>query len=104
MRLIVDKKNNRNISYHFKNILRNTLIIFSYIVGFSCYALLFLGWTINFKEFTNIVWIAAPILGLVTGLIHMGFIYKGSLICKALVMFIIMFYVFILPLLVAIYN
>ncbi len=105
MKIILDKKPNRNFSYHMKNFFRDILIIFSYTLGFCLYALIYLIWTIDFNNLNYLLnWIVIPILGFILGICHMFFIYKGSLFCKALIMFSIMFYTFILPVVIAFVN
>lgn len=101
MKIIVDKKDKKNLNYHVKNSLRNILIIFSYIVGFSLYSLIYMVWPTKDLCSISYWWIAIPMIGLVTGLLHMLFIYKGSLFCKGIIMFEIMIYVFLLPLIIA---
>ena len=73
------------------------------ISGTWIYAFIFLVWTIDFKNI-NLGWISIPIIGFVLGLIHIIFIYKGSLICKTITMVSILLYVFILPFIIAFIN
>ena len=103
MKLIVSKKSKRELSYYVKNISRDLLIVFSYTIGFCLYALIYLVWTIDFSSI-NLAWISIPILGFCLGIAHIFFIYKGSLFCKALTMFAIMFYTFALPVIIAVVN
>lgn len=105
MKIILDKKPKRDFSYHMKNSFRNILIMLSYTLGFCLYAFIYLVWTIDFNNLTYLLnWIIIPILGFTLGICHMFFIYKGSLFCKALIMFSIMFYTFILPVVIAFVN
>lgn len=104
IKVIVDKKNKINTLYHVKNSLRNITILLSYTLGFCVYSLLFQLWSIDSFLTLSWWWLVIPILGFLTGIIHLGFIYKGSLICKAFVMFCIMFYVFVLPFVIAMVN
>ena len=122
MKIILDKKPKREFSYHMRNSFRNILIILSYTLGFCLYAFIYLVWTIDCYYWVNILsyykslrhfihwewgllnWIIIPILGFILGICHMFFIYKGSLFCKALIMFSIMFYTFILPVVIAFVN
>ena len=105
MKLILDKKPKREFSYHMRNSFRNILIILSYTLGFCLYAFIYLVWTIDFNNLSYLLnWIIIPILGFILGICHMFFIYKGSLFCKALIMFSIMFYTFILPVVIAFVN
>lgn len=103
MKLISDKASNLSFKYYLKNFFRDVLIICAYTLGFCAYALVFLSWTVNFKTLSY-GWITIPVLGFVMGLIHIGYIYKGSLLCKAIVMFSIMLYIFIVPLVIAFIN
>lgn len=105
MKIILDKKPKRDFSYHMRNSFRNILIMLSYTLGFCLYAFIYLVWTIDFNNLTYLLnWIIIPVLGFALGICHMFFIYKGSLFCKALIMFSIMFYTFILPVVIAFVN
>lgn len=103
MKLIVDLKPKHNFLYKFKNTLRDITIVLSYTLGLTLYAFIFLVWTIDFKNI-NLGWISIPIIGFVLGLIHIIFIYKGSLICKTITMVSILLYVFVLPFIIAFVN
>lgn len=103
MKLIVATKNKRNFFSNFKIFLRNAIILVSYTLGFSVYALLFLIWTIEWKS-DNLYWLLIPLIGFIIGVFHLVFIYKGSLISKAITMFSIMIYVFLMPLVIAMVN
>lgn len=96
MKLITSKKEKNCLNYHIKNSLRNVTIVLSYMVGFALYALFFLIWKVNLRDI-SLWWISVPVIGFILGILHMFFIYKGSLICRAITMFAIMFFVFVIP-------
>lgn len=103
MKLISDRKQKKGFSSIIFNLGRDLLIIFSYIIGFSLYAFVYLVWTINWKNI-SVWWITIPILGFLLSIAHMFFIHKGYLFCKALIMFSIMIYTFVLPIIIAVVN
>ena len=96
MKLITSKKEKNTFNYHIKNSLRNVVIVLSYTIGFTLYALFFLIWKVDFHDI-SLWWISVPIIGFILGITHMLFIYKGSLTCRAITMFVIMFFVFVIP-------
>lgn len=93
----------KKVSRFIFNLGRDILIISSYIIGFSLYAFIYLVWTTDWKNI-SFWWILIPILGFLESIAHMFFIYKGSLFCKALIMFTIMIYTFVLPIIIAVIN
>ncbi len=97
MKFIIDKKEKNGFNYHLKNSLRNITIVLSYTIGFALYSFVFLICREKSISDIDLYWIFTPILGFVLGLIHLLYVYKGSLFSRGFTMISIMIYVFAIP-------